>query len=209
MTGLRVLHKRALQVTVDIANQVTPDRLGLPTPCIEWDLGQLLAHMAGQNHGFAAAARGERNGVEAFAPQSVEEDPARLHAASAAQVAEDFAAPGVLEREFWLPEIRSGTFPANTGIAFHLVDCVAHAWDVARAIDVPVSFDDEVLDAALIVSLAIPDGPTREQPGASFRPGIAVGGEEGTLARILGLLGRSPDWKASGMEGIERRGQRA
>ena len=195
MTGIRVLHKRALQVTVDIANQVTVEQLGLPTPCVEWDLEQLLAHMTGQNHGFAAAARGERNGVAAFAPRPVAEDPAGLHAASAADLAEAFAAPGVLEREFWLPEIRNGTFPANSGIGFHLVDCVAHAWDVARSLDVSVSFDEEVLDAALIVSLAVPDGPAREQPGAAFRPGIGVGKGSGPLERVLGLLGRSPDWK--------------
>jgi len=195
MTGMQVLHKRALQVTVDIANQATPEQLGLPTPCVEWDLGQLLAHMTGQNHGFAAAARGERNGVEAFVPRPVAQDPAGLHAASAAELAEAFAAPGVLERGFWLPEIRSGSIPANTGIGFHLVDCVAHGWDVARALDVSVSFDEEVLDAALIVSLAVPDGPAREQAGSAFRPGIGIAKGSGELERILGLLGRSPDWK--------------
>ena len=76
-----------------------------------------------------------------------------------------------------------------------LVDSVAHAWDVARSIDAPVAFDDEVLDAALIISLAIPDGPAREQPGSAFRPGIGVGWESPSLDRILGLLGRSPEWK--------------
>jgi uncharacterized protein (TIGR03086 family) len=196
MTQVRVLHRRALQVTVDIVNQVTPDRLGLPTPCAAWDLGQLLAHMTGQNHGFAAAARGERNGVDAFGPRPIGGDPAALHAASAAELAEAFAAPGALEGEFWLPEIRSGSFPANTGIGFHLVDCVAHGWDVARSLDVSVSFDDEVLDAALIISLAVPDGPAREQPGAAFRPGIGVPVDAGVLGRVLGLLGRSPQWKA-------------
>jgi uncharacterized protein (TIGR03086 family) len=196
MTELRVLHRRALQVTVDLVNQVTPDRLELPTPCAAWDLGQLVAHMTGQNDGFAAAARGERNGVDAFAPRPVGADPAGLHAASAAELAEAFAGPGGPEREFWLPEIRSGSFPATTGIGFHLVDCVAHGWDVARSLDVSVSFDEEVLDAALIISLAIPDGPAREQPGAAFRPGLGVTGDAGALGRILGLLGRSPEWKA-------------
>jgi uncharacterized protein (TIGR03086 family) len=196
MTDLRVLHRRALQVTVDIVNQVAPQQLGAATPCTEWDLGQLLAHMTGQNHGFAAAARGERNDASVFAPQPVDDDPAGRHAASAADLAAAFAEDGVELRELWLPEVRDGgPFPAQTAIGFHLVDSVAHAWDVARAIDVPVSFDDEVLDAALIISLAIPDGPVRLRPGAAFGPGIGIGGQAPTLDRVLGLLGRSPDWK--------------
>lgn len=197
MTDLRVLHRRALQVSVDVVNQVTPDRLGVPTPCSAWDLGQLLAHMTGQNYGFAAAARGERNDVGAFAPRPVDDDPAGLHAASAAELAAAFAADqGAESRELWLPEIRAGgPFPLQTAVGFHLVDSVAHAWDVGRSIDAPVAFDDEVLDAALIISLAIPDGPAREQPGSAFRPGIGVGWESPSLDRILGLLGRSPEWK--------------
>ena len=196
MTDLRVLHRRALQVTVDVVNQVTPERLGVPTPCTEWDLGQLLAHMTGQNHGFAASARGERADVGVFAPQPVDDDPAGRHAASATDLAAAFAEEGAELRELWLPEVRDGgPFPIQTAVGFHLVDSVAHAWDVARSIDVPVSFDDEVLDAALIMSLAIPDGPVRLRPGAAFRPGIGIGGEAPTLDRVLGLLGRSPDWK--------------
>jgi uncharacterized protein (TIGR03086 family) len=80
-------------------------------------------------------------------------------------------------------------------MGFHLVDCVAHGWDVARSLDVPFEFDGEVLDAALVVSLAVPDGPARERPGASFRPGVRVSRDAEPLDRILGLLGRSPDWK--------------
>ena len=196
MTDLRVLHRRALQVSVDVVNEVNPDRLGLPTPCAEWDLGQLIAHMVGQNSGFAAAARGERNGVDAFAPIPVPDDPAGRHAAGAARLAEAFAAPGFEQRELWLPEIRGGGFyPAQTAVGFHLVDSVAHGWDVARSLGLPVSFDDEVLEAALIISLAIPDGPAREQPGAPFRRTVGVGAGADLLERVLGLLGRSPDWK--------------
>lgn len=196
MTDLRVLHRRALQVSVDIVNQVTPERLELPTPCAEWNLGQLIAHMIGQNLGFAAAARGERNGVESFAPVPIADDPTGQHADSAAKLAEDFAAPGFGERSAWLAEIRGGGFyPAQTAVGFHLVDSVAHGWDVARALDLPVFFDDEVLEAALVMSLAIPDGPPREQPGAAFRPSVRVGGDTDLLGRVLALLGRSPDWK--------------
>jgi uncharacterized protein (TIGR03086 family) len=196
MTDLRVLHRRALQLSVDVVDRVTPRLLGLPTPCAQWDLGQLVAHMTGQNLGFAAAARGERNGVEAFAPVPDAEDPAARHAASAALLGEAFAAEGFEQRELWLAEIRGGGFyPARSAVGFHLVDSVAHAWDVARALGEAVAFDDEVLEAALGISVAIPDGAAREQPGAAFRPVVAVPAHGTLLDRVLGLLGRSPDWK--------------
>jgi uncharacterized protein (TIGR03086 family) len=197
MTGLQELHRRALQVTVDVVNQVSADQLGLRTPCSEWDLGQLLAHMVGQNHGFAAAARGERSDEGVFSPRSVVGgDPAVLHAASADDVAAAFALDDVLRRGFWLPEIRpEPPFPGRVAISFHLVDCVAHGWDVAEAIGVPVDFDEEVLASALEISRAVPDGPNREQPGASFRPGVKTAAGVSAFGEILGLLGRRADWR--------------
>ena len=33
------------------------------------------------------------------------------------------------------------------------------------------------------------------QPGAPFRPSVRVGGDADLFDRVLGLLGRVPDWK--------------
>jgi len=197
MTDLQELHRRALQVTVDVVNQVSADQFGLPTPCSEWDLGQLLAHMIGQNHGFAAAARGEKSDEGVFDPRPVVDgDPGALHEASAEDVAAAFAEEGVLGRGFWLPEIRrEPPIPGRVAISFHMVDCVAHGWDVAEAIGVRVDFDEEVLASALEISRAVPDGPNREEPGASFRPGVKLGEGASAFEEILGLLGRSADWR--------------
>ena len=198
MPDIRVLHRRALQVSIDAVNRVRPDQLTLPTPCSEWNLGRLLAHMTGQNHGFAAVARGETSDLSVWQDRPVGDDPGGVHAASAADLAAAFAEEGLLERRFWLPEIREGgLFPATLGVSFHLVDSVAHAWDVARSLGDTVEFDDEVLAAALRVSEQVPDGENREQPGAAFKHGLAVTADAPTLDRVLALLGRAPDWKAA------------
>jgi len=198
MSDIRVLHRRALQVSVDAVNRVRPDQLALPTPCAEWDLGRLLAHMTGQNHGFAAVARGETSDLSVWRDRPVGDDPGGAYAASARDLAAAFAEDGLLERRFWLPEIREGgMFPATLGVSFHLVDSVVHAWDVARSLGETVAFDDEVLAAALRIAEQVPDGENREQPGAAFKHGLAVAAEASRLDRILGLLGRAPDWKAA------------
>jgi uncharacterized protein (TIGR03086 family) len=186
-----------MHTSTEIVAQVSADQLDLRTPCSEWDLGQLLAHMIGQNHGFATVADGETSDLSVWSDRPVTSDPAAEYAASAERVVSAFAADGLLGREFWLPEIRGGvTLPAPVGISFHFVDYVVHSWDVARSIDVPVSFDDEVLAAVLPIAEEVPDGANRTVPGAAFKPGLeATSGT--TFDRLLALLGRSPDWPKS------------
>lgn len=194
MSDIRVLDQRALKVTEAIVDRVDAGRLDRPTPCSEWDLGQLLAHMTGQNHGFAAAARGEVTDRSAWADRPVGDDPGGVFAASAADVTAAFAEEGVLEREFWLPEIRGGQmFPAHQAIGFHFVDYVVHGWDVAASIGVPVEFDVDLLEAVLPIAEQVPGGASRTRVGAAFKLGLDEPAE-GLLDRILLMLGRSPRW---------------
>ncbi|MGW0554004.1 TIGR03086 family metal-binding protein [Streptomyces sp. NPDC002926] len=196
-TPLTELHRRVMEVTTAVVNTVGSGRLALPTPCAAWNLGQLLAHMTGQNHGFAAVARGEKEDASVFADRPVGDDPAGVFAASAHEVTAAFAEEGVLEREFWLPEIRKGGgFPARLGIGFHFIDYVVHGWDVAVSIGAGIRFDDEVLTTALPIAEAVPDGSPRTLAGAAFAPGLATAPDAVPLDRILTLLGRDPLWAA-------------
>jgi uncharacterized protein (TIGR03086 family) len=150
--------------------------------------------MIGQNHGFAAAADGVRTERADWADREFGDDPAGAFRASSARVSEAFAREGVLDGEFWLPEVRGGQmFPARTAIGFHFVDYVVHGWDVAASIGVPAVFEAELLDAVLPFAEEVPDGSNRLQPGASFRPGLSTAGSD-RLDRILAMLGRSPRW---------------
>ena len=194
MTDIRPLDRRALEVTEGIVDQVQPHQLDLPTPCGAWTLRQLLAHMIGQNHGFADAADGKHTDRTDWADRDFGDDPAGVFRASATRVLDAFAQDGVLEREFWMPEVRGGmSFPASVAIGFHFVDYVVHGWDVAASLGVPAPFDPELLHAVLPIAKAVPDGPSRQAPDASFRPALPTSDED-PLAQILATLGRSPSW---------------
>jgi hypothetical protein len=56
------LDARAVRASVQVVSQASAADLGRPTPCADWTLAELLAHMTAQHNGFAAAAAG--NGAD-------------------------------------------------------------------------------------------------------------------------------------------------
>jgi uncharacterized protein (TIGR03086 family) len=200
ISDVRPSHRIAVLASADVVDAVTPERLRLPTPCAGWNLADLLAHMTVQHRGFAAAARGKGADPTVWQPESVADavlaDPAGTYAAAAADVLEAFAADGVLDAAFALPDFGPGAeFPGALAIGFHFVDYVVHGWDVARTLGSPFDLPADVLTAALPLALAVPDDPAfRTGDNAVFEPAITVGDETGDLDRILRHLGRSPAW---------------
>ncbi|MFF4016257.1 TIGR03086 family metal-binding protein [Streptomyces sp. NPDC001843] len=162
------------------------------TPCAGWTLRSLVAHMAAQHHGFAAAARGA--GLEKARWRDPEDmrEPARVHRVAATSVLAAFAEPGVLEQEFGLAELGLSV-PGRTAVGFHLVDYVVHAWDVAATLGMDLDLPDEVLGAALAVARRVPTDPDRRGPGSPFAPALQVPEGTGALEETLRLLGRSPE----------------
>ncbi len=195
---IRVPHRGAVLASVQVVSRASAADLDRDTPCAGWTLRDLLAHMTVQHLGFAAAAEGHGADASVWVPGPVGSDFAARYAAAAHRVLDAFAAADVPERPFALPEISTATtFPGRQAIAFHLVDYVAHGWDVARSLGLPYTVEPDVLDVALDIAQAVPDGPNRLVPGAAFRPGVPVPEGAGTLDRIVALLGRSPGWPAS------------
>lgn len=192
-TELLALHERAVRTSIEVVERMTRADLDAPTPCAGWTLRDLLEHMIVQHHGFAAASRGE-DALELWKPTPIGADPVAEYRAAAEEVVAAFAVPGVPERKFPLPEVRSGAlFPATQAISFHFIDYIVHAWDVAATLGGTVEFEADILDAGLLVAQAVPQGESRLVPNASFAPGIETPGGT-TLDEILGVLGRNPNW---------------
>ncbi|HZZ97194.1 MAG TPA: TIGR03086 family metal-binding protein [Jatrophihabitantaceae bacterium] len=181
------LDRRAVVETMQLVCAISPDDLTRPTPCAGWTVDDLLAHMTGQQIGFAAAARGHGENLALWAPSH------RPYLEVCVDVLTAFgSSPDVQERGFALPEIRDGgPFSAPLAISFHLVDSVVHAWDLAVSIGAAVELDADVLSAALRVAEQVPNGAERLVPGAAFAPGRDESCR-GDLDRILVLLGRDP-----------------
>lgn len=198
---LRPLHRTAVLATVAVVATVRAPDLHRRTPCADWDLTDLLAHMTAQHRGFAAAARG--NGADPAAwdatavRAAVRRAPGDTYAAAAHDVLDAFAADGVPENPFALPDFGPGaSFPAAVAIGFHLIDYVVHGWDVAAALGQDYQPPADVLDAVLPLALMVPGGDYRDTPGAPFGPAVDAAAT-GALDQILVHLGRDPRWTPS------------
>jgi uncharacterized protein (TIGR03086 family) len=183
----------AVRESVKLVEQAAATDLSRPTPCAGWTLEDLLVHMTTQHYGFAAASAGDGD-LAQWQLRPLGDDPVAAYRASADHVLAAFAADGVLDRQFPLPEIpRLPAFPARQAISFHFIDYVVHSWDVAKTLGLDVTFDPALLDVALAVAKAVPDGKARLAPGAAFGPKVQWAGGS-ALDQILAVLGRRPDW---------------
>ena len=189
------LDAAAVRTSIDVVSRATSADLAKPTPCRAWTLYGLLAHMATQHYGFAAASRGESD-PELWKLRDLGDDPVKAYITSAEHVLTAFAEDGVTERQFPLPEFGAGlSFPGHQAISFHFIDYVVHTWDVAKSLGTGVTFTPDVLAAAQTVAQMVPTGDVRLVPGAAFAADLPWTGDN-PLDQIVALLGRSPDWPA-------------
>ncbi len=196
MIDIRELNRNAIRGCGAVVDQLRPTDMGRPTPCAGWKLTDLMAHMEAQHRGFAAAARGDGHRLDVWELRKTScEDAVASYLAAADDVMTAFAEDGVLERRFTLPEISSElTFQAERAIGFHLVDYVVHGWDVARSLGATYAPDPAAVEAALDITVGLPDGPERLTPGAAFAPGRGADPTLPALDRMVAMLGRSPTW---------------
>ncbi|MGW5663832.1 TIGR03086 family metal-binding protein [Streptomyces sp. NPDC003758] len=185
------LDRIAVQESVRLVGLAREQDWERDTPCADWTLRRLVAHMAAQHHGFAAAARGAGSERAHWREPEDMRDPSDTYRGAAMSVLAAFVEPDVLGREFTLPEL-GRVVPGRMALGFHLVDYVVHAWDVAAALGMAPVLPAAVLEAALGVALLVPTDPVGRGPGFAFAPPLAVPPGTDPLAATLRLLGRDP-----------------
>ncbi len=208
-TAIAAAHRGALALAQPVLDAVRPEHLERPSPCADWTLARLLEHVIGQNHGFAQAARGRGADLAVWADRPFGTDPAAAFAASAVELTAAFGEAAEQGLPFALPELRAGhAFPADQAIAFHFLDTLIHAWDVAVAIDAPFTCPEDLAALLLRVAEQVPATAGARAPGRAFAPVVEPAvvdqpiTDRPTLARplpaafdrALALLGRDPAW---------------
>jgi uncharacterized protein (TIGR03086 family) len=189
---IRDLDRRAGAVLGEVVMRVRPEQLWFPTPCPDWTVRGLLRHIVSANEGFAAAATHGSAPMQAWTAGRLGDNPAGAYRRSNARVANALADGGALDR---LMEVREfGWYPRRIALTFHQLFCVVHAWDLARAIDVPYDPPADLVEVTLEMARRIPDTDEHRGPGAAFERSIKVRGDASDFETLLGLVGRNPDW---------------
>jgi uncharacterized protein (TIGR03086 family) len=188
------LEPAAERMAVLISN-VPDERLGGPTPCPEYTVGDLLDHVGSLTLAFTAAATKSTTRVGS---QPASGDASRLDDDWRTRIPRDLAALAQAWRNpaAWSGMTQAGPFdlPGEVAGVVALDELVIHGWDVARATGQVYDCDPRSLEAAhgFVAQMAGPgQEATRE---GRFGPAIAVPDDAPLLDRVIGLSGRHPDW---------------
>jgi uncharacterized protein (TIGR03086 family) len=189
VTDFRPAHRRAIRVASTYVVGIGDAALGLATPCVGWDLGELLAHMVGQHYGFAAAVRDGDAPVQAYAPRDVTGRVTAQWQESVDVLSAAFTGAD-LDRPVRLVEISTDRrLPAGVAVSFQLLDTVVHTWDLATALGADFVPDPELAGITLALARLVPQGESRLGPDAAFGPVLDVAGDD-DWAQTLALTGR-------------------
>ena len=185
------LYRRTLSEVTDLVRRVGADTFDRQTPCTAWNVGQLLAHMIGQNVGFATAVgSGDAPDTAYRWPDVTAADAQRQWQQSADRLLAAFGAadPGaaVVLREF-PPERQQ--FGASQVLVIHLLDTAVHGWDLATALGRAYRPDEAVVK--IVAEQARMIGGSGA-PNPVFDPARPTDRTD-PWAVALALLGREPD----------------
>ncbi len=167
-----------------LAGGTTPSQLDDPTPCSEWKVRDLFAHLLGGGTTFAALVRGEEPGD---VPDPPDEDLAAAVIRAAAALDGAFRGPGAMERVVRTP---FGEMPGEAFARVLSFDLLMHVWDLATATGQPLDVPDDVvaeIDGLARATLT----PDLRTPGL-FGPEVPPPGGASALERLVAFSGRTP-----------------
>lgn len=183
------LHRRGVQRASEVVAGIGDDQWELPTPCEQWDVRDLVNHLASEHRWALPMLDGatiEEVG-DALDGDLLGEDPAAayLDAARAAQAKAEQTDP---DRTVHLSygDVDAGHYLAEMG-----TDMIVHSWDLAVATGQDASVDDELAEE--LIALNAPKLTDEVRETGVFGAEVEVADDAPASRRLLGLLGRDPD----------------
>jgi uncharacterized protein (TIGR03086 family) len=171
----------------EVIGAVTEDQLSLPTPCSEFDVRALAAHLMSAPATVASLGRGEDYGT--VAEQAVPFGEWRANwAATSAEARDAWADDALLGKVVTLPWAE---IPGAAVLAQFTGEIVVHTWDLATATDQWGEWKPEVLELAYDSYLQGLPAEGREQFPV-FHAVVPVDDNAPLIDRIVAYTGRQP-----------------
>ncbi|GAA2087843.1 TIGR03086 family metal-binding protein [Streptomyces albiaxialis] len=188
MIDLRPACRRMSEVVAGVEDGL----LAGPTPCAEYDVSALVAHVAQVARGFTAVARKERaegaqDGTSAVPLAAPPREGWREELAGELRaLGEAWDDPAAWEGESGGAGVE---LPNALWGKIVLTELVVHGWDLARATGRPFDLPEETLRACYAhVAEFVPKAPLPELWGTP----VDVPEDAPLLDRLLGITGRDP-----------------
>lgn len=177
---------RAADLAATLVDTVAPDDLDRPTPCSEWAVRDLLAHLVAVTHRVAHIARG---GAPLELPSLVAGEPAQGWAGGFRDGLDDvrsaWADDGLLARVVQHP---IGAVPGAVAAGIYAQEFTAHAGDLAVALARTDLLDEELAEEVLRSSRRLM--PADRPAGVPFDPAREVDPGAPAHVRLAAFLGR-------------------
>ena len=182
--------RRAVEDARSVVAAVRPEDMTKPTPCTEWDVRALVAHMVGVCQAFADVLRGgTMDAVVAKGGATFDgDDPIAAYEWAADEVMREWEAPGALEKSLQMP---FGPTPAAAAIKIFTSDQAIHAWDLAKAIGRPHQVDEALATQTYEMMQGLLR-PEFRGPGKGFGELQPVPDDAPIQDRMLAFSGRRP-----------------
>ena len=172
-----------------LVSGVRDDQLGTPTPCTEWTVADLLAHV----HQLASVFTSNARKQEPRPPERLVDD---WRAAIPQQLAD--LAHAWHDEGAWQGLTTAGgiEMPAADNAVVAVEELTVHGWDLAQATGQTLRVDDARLEAVEpFFALFGADAPPGEGP---FGPHGPVPPAATRLQRVVAWTGRNPLWQPPG-----------
>jgi uncharacterized protein (TIGR03086 family) len=166
--------------------EVDDDEWTAPTPCADWDIRMVVAHVVVGDAQLPPLINGDKVAlVEEFDPSVLGNNPLAAWRGTALAAIRALARPGALAERYYHP---IGHITGRRIIGFRITDSLVHAWDIARARGFDVLLDPEIAEYCLDFWQPMAAGlPASGFFGAAMAP--PDGADPGL--RLLSLLGRT------------------
>ncbi|HET9076333.1 MAG TPA: TIGR03086 family metal-binding protein [Acidimicrobiales bacterium] len=170
---------------------VTPDQLGRPTDCPEYDVATLVDHIVGAAHRAAALGRGEQPEGYEFPHIELADAPGELRRA------------GKEAEAAWSDDSRLGstvtmpwgeTYTGSTLVDMYLTELATHAWDLAAATGQLDRLDPDLAVPALAAARAMlkPEYRNMIEEGSPFGSEIEAPADASPWEELVAFMGRRP-----------------